>query len=137
MKFLTTFLVFFLLSGCSVTGLQLKENPSEIYEYTVKENYKKVFRRIVQASKQCYESGEQRIEAYIFDDNETAEITLAIIYGGAIRALYVIDIKSIGESATEVTGYYPYSLTNAWGLGVEDSKEWALGNLDVCRYKNP
>ncbi|MEW8441866.1 MAG: hypothetical protein AB2689_27280 [Candidatus Thiodiazotropha taylori] len=136
MKIAVLIMVIAFMSGCSVTGYQLKDNPSGTYEYTVDENYKKVFRRIVTESKRCYENGERRVEANIYDDNQTAEVTLAIVYGGGIQSLYYIEIKAETEFVSKVRGYYSYNISNSWKKGVEDSEQWASGKLNICRYKS-
>lgn len=135
MKVFAQALSILLIAGCSTTGYELKEKPGGVHSYIADAEYRAVFRRIFQASKKCYEDGERRVDANLFEDNKTAEITVAILYGGAVQALYSVEIKANSENMTDVKTYYARSLTGAWRQGAEDSEKWANGNLEVCTHK--
>lgn len=125
-------IIISLSSGCTFAHIQLKEQPSGIFDFNVEENYEIVFRRVTQQAKQCYETRGRLIEANLFQEKKMAEVIIAIVYLGIPHTLLTAEIKALAPDNTRINTYYSYSPPGAWRDGAYTIQRWAASEEPYC-----
>jgi len=56
----------------------LKEQPSGTPDFNIQENYEIVFERIITQARKCFEPRGYRVDARLYKDKQTAEMTVSV-----------------------------------------------------------
>lgn len=136
MKKIIVILISSLLASCAASNVkELRENSSKVIEFSVEENYQRVYKNVLDKMHECLGEGwagvfaSYHIKSELYSELKEGEITFLMSNAG-IQSYYLhADIFGISEEQTKVDAYAYYS---TWEKSLPLIKQWASDGDSSC-----
>ena len=97
----------FIVSGCSTTSSQLREDSEYNYIFTVNQNYQSVYRKILPMMRECFErnvvTAHMVVQADLYNDIKIGNISAIFRTALSSRTHVTIDVAALENNRAEVT----------------------------------
>jgi len=103
-----------LLTSCAASTIaDLKNKPSGVYEFTVNENYQRVYEKISEQGRRCWETMTIALDTDLYSELGEAKVTWRVKGIASASSYYAMaEINKISSILTKVKVYYYFS---TWG----------------------
>ena len=136
MKNIITISICVLLASCAASNVKgLRENYSKKIEFTVEENYQRVYKNLLDKVHECMGEGwagvfaSFHIKNELYNELKEGEITFLMSNAGMQSYYMHIDVTSISEKRTKVDAYVYYS---TWEKELPLIRQWAFDDNSSC-----
>jgi len=128
--------IFLFLMSCAASNIkELKEHYSKKIEFTVDNNYQRVYKNILDKMHECKGEGwagvfaSYHIQHELYNDLKEGYITFLMSNAGSQSYYMHIDVASISDEQTNVNAYVYYS---TWEKNLPLVKQWAFYGNSGC-----
>lgn len=126
-----------LIQGCVSTTANLKLDPGASDEFTVNDNYQRVYKRMQTKFHDCLGEGiiglraSMHIKNNLYPDLGEAEISYMMRNVGAANYLIHTDITKITANETKVKSYMQIKMNSGKQLAI--IRKWATDTTTACK----
>ena len=128
------------LTSCAASNVkELKENPSKTIEFTIEENYQRVYKNLLEKMNECMGEGwagvfaSTHIKHELYNELKEGNITFLMSNAGSQSYYMHIDVASIADKKTRINAYVYYS---TWEKNLPLVKQWAFDGNSSCDLEN-
>ena len=118
--------------GCApMTSKELREKYACKDEFSAKDNYRSVYRKILDQTRKCYQTG---VQGDTFPD--FGNITVTVIEPPRSNIYLMVDVSAVDDKTTKVT-VYKARLQPSGSNCPTVVREWVLDNSPECKSEIP
>ncbi len=124
------------LAGCapSTAGGVRDLGPEHQTVFAAPENYQRVYRKLLDRERECYQAGlitaQMVVQGDIYTDTKSGVITVSLVGALGTQVYQVLDVAATDENHTKITGSFPRGSADQFGQmlrrWLEGSKECGL-----------
>lgn len=121
--------------SCGPSTIQgVRDDHTRKYEFEAPENYQAIYRKIVTAARQCFQTGhisaQTVVQSDLYTDTQAGNISVALHGGLGVSTYLAVDITAVDENRTKIV---VYSGLSSWNSGIERVERWALIDSTSCK----